>query len=166
MKGFKIVLFSTLFLLFAFTSAHKYYVSITKIEYVKDKQSVQIISRIFVDDFERLLRKRYDDTIVLNSGEDETTIDEYTKKYLTSKIEIIINGEPKTATFIGKEYDEDILRCYLEIENIASIKTFQIKNKVLYDMFEEQKNIVRTHINNQHKTFVLIPENDKGLLNF
>ena len=119
-----------------------------------------------MDDFEKLLRNRYDDTIVLNTNEDETTIDSYIKRYLSNKIEISINGEAKMVTFIGKEYDEDIIRCFLEIENIPSIKTFEIKNKVLYDMFDEQKNIVRTFINNKHKTFVLIPENDKGLLNF
>ena len=69
-------------------------------------------------------------------------------------------------SFIGKKYDDDIMYCYLEIENIASIKSFEIKNKVLFDLFDDQKNIVRTNINDKNKTFVLIPEKDKGLLNF
>lgn len=166
MKALKYTLFATLFLLVSFTTAHKYYVSITQIEYVKDKQSLQIISRIFVDDFEKLLRQRYDETITLNNNEDETTIDTYIEKYLLNKISISINKEPKSITFIGKKYDDDIMHCYLEIENIPSVKSFQIQNKVLYDVFDDQKNIVRTKINGKHKTFVLIPENDKGLLNF
>ncbi|MGB6267420.1 MAG: DUF6702 family protein [Olleya sp.] len=166
MKALKYTLIVTLFTLFSFSSVHKYYVSITQIEYVKDKQSLQIISRIFVDDFEKLLRTRYDKTITLNDGEDETKIDSYIKKYLLEKIEIKINDQIKVISFIGKKYDDDIMHCYLEIENISSIKSFQIQNKVFYDVFDDQKNIVRTKINGKNKTFVLIPENDKGLLNF
>ena len=36
--------------LFAFTTMHKYYVSVTQINYLQEKQSVQLISRIFIDD--------------------------------------------------------------------------------------------------------------------
>ena len=166
MKKIKQLLFIIAFALFSFTSVHKYYVSITQIEYVKEKQSLQIISRIFVDDFEKLIRNRYDSNITLNNNEDEVIIDQYVKKYLLEKIDISINGQAIAISFIGKKYDDDIMYCYLEIENIASIKSFEIKNKVLFDLFDDQKNIVRTNINDKNKTFVLIPEKDKGLLNF
>jgi len=150
----------------AFTSAHKYYVSLTKIEYVEDKQAVQIITRIFIDDFEKLLKERFDSTIVLATNANEAAIDNYIKKYLLSRLKININGEEATVNFIGKEYDEDVVQCYLEIENVENIKSFGIKNTVLFDAFSDQKNIVRTHINSKHKSFILIPENDKGMLNF
>ena len=166
MKPFKYIILVSLFALFSFSAVHKYYVSITQIEYVEDKQSVQIISRIFVDDIEKLVRQRYDKNITLNDGQDEVIIDGYIKKYLSEKIYISINGAPSVLKFIGKEYDDDIMRCYLEIENVASIKSFEIQNKVLFDIFEEQKNIVRNNINGKNKTFVLIPQKDKGLLNF
>ena len=51
--------------LFAFTTMHKYYISVTQINYLQEKQSVQITSRIFIDDFEKLLRERYDENITL-----------------------------------------------------------------------------------------------------
>lgn len=166
MKPFKYILLVSLFALFSFSGMHKYYVSITQIEYVKEKQSVQIISRIFVDDIEKLIRKRYDEKVTLNDGQDEVIIDSYIKKYLLEKMFIKINGTPAMLKFIGKEYDDDIMRCYLEIENVASIKSIEIQNKVLFDIFEDQKNIVRNNINGKNKTFVLIPQKDKGLLNF
>lgn len=150
----------------AFTTAHKYYVSITKIEYVKEKQSIQIISKIFINDLEMLLRKRYDPSITLNEKSDENKIDTYIEKYLLEKLKISINKKAETLLFIGKKYEDDVVHCYLEIENISEVKSFEVQNKVLYDAFEDQKNIVRTYINNQHKTFVLIPENEKGVLNF
>lgn len=51
--------------LLAFTTFHKYYVSVTQIEYVKKQQSVQIISRIFLDDFEDVLQARYNEKLFL-----------------------------------------------------------------------------------------------------
>lgn len=166
MKSIKLISVIAIFFLCSFNTLHKYYVSITQIEFVKEQQSVQIISRIFIDDFESVLRKRYDNNITLDRGDDETQIDDYIKKYLLTKIEISINNQEVIPTFIGKKYDDGIMHCYLEIENIKSISTFQIKNKVLFDMFEDQKNVIRTNINNKNKTVVLTAQNDKGLLNF
>ena len=166
MKIFKSVLVLALIMSLAFASAHKYYVSITKIEYIKDQQSVQIITRIFIDDFEMLLKERFDDKIVLDINTDETQIDSYIKKYLLSRLKIDNNGKQSIIKFIGKEYDGDVVQCYLEIEKVESIKSFSVENSVLYDLFSDQKNIVRTHINAKNKSFILIPENDKGMLNF
>ncbi len=152
--------------LFAFIAVHKYYVSVTQIDYIKEKKSVQITSRIFIDDFEKLLRERYDQSITLAKDQDEKQIDLYIEKYLKSKLKININNKPVNLVFIGKEYEDDIMNCYLEIENISEITSFEVVNEVLFDMFKEQKNIVRTFINSKHKSFVLIPEKDKGMLNF
>lgn len=166
MKSIKLISVIAIFFLCSFNTLHKYYVSITQIEFVKEQQSVQIISRIFIDDFESVLRKRYDKSITLDRGDDETQIDDYIKKYLLTKIEISINNKEVIPNFIGKKYDDGIMHCYLEIENVKSISTFHIKNKVLFDMFEDQKNVIRTNINNKNKTVVLTAQNGKGLLNF
>lgn len=162
----KRLLILIIFPILAFTAVHKYYVSVTQINYIKEKKSVQITSRIFIDDFERLLRERYDDKITLDTGKEELQINFYIEKYIKSKFQIKINGEEITPVFLGKEYEDDIMYCYLEIENVEAINSFEVSNKLLFDIFDEQKNIVRTFINSKHKTFVLIPEKDKGLLNF
>lgn len=166
MKIYKLLITVLVFTTLSFTAVHKYYVSITQIEYIKEKQSVQIITRIFIDDIEKLLRTRYNDSITLQENEQEVEIDSYIQKYLKSKIEIDINNQPVVLNFIGKEYEADLVYCYLEIENVKEIKSFSIKNKVLFDLFPEQKNVIRTTINTKNKSFILIPENDKGLLNF
>ena len=55
---------------------------------------------------------------------------------------------------------------YLEIEGVKEINSFEIQNLVLFDLYAEQQNIIRTNINSKNKSFILIKENDKGLLNF
>ena len=166
MKTFKFVLLILLLPLLAYSTAHKFYVSVTQVEYIKEKQTVQIISRIFIDDFEELIRQRYDEGITLDTSKEEIQIDFYIERYLQEKIKIKINDSIQTLVFIGKEYEDDIIYCYLEIKNISVIKSFEITNQILFDLYDEQQNIVKTNINSKNKSFILISQNDKGVLNF
>ena len=166
MKTIKILFLAFLLPLFAFTTVHEFYVSVTQVDYIKEKQSVQIMTRIFIDDFEDLLRQRYDKNIILNEGKDETVIDTYIEKYLINKIQIDINGTFKNFTYLGKEYEDDIVYCYLEIIGIETINSFKITNRLLFDIYEEQQNIIKTNINSKNKSLMLTPNNDTGVLNF
>lgn len=166
MKAFKYVLLLLVFGLMAFTTSHKFYVSVTQIDYIEDKQSVQIISRIFVDDFENLIRERYDNSIAFEENNESEKVDLYIERYLKSKIKIKINDQDVTFHFLGKEYELDIMYCYLEIENVEEIKSFEVTNQILFDMFQNQQNIVRTDINSKQKSFMLTSQNDKVQLSF
>lgn len=152
--------------LLSFSNGHEYYVSLTKIEYVKEEKSLQIISQIFIDDFEKLLRERYDESIVLAEKDEPEIIETYMKKYLNVKLDFKVNTRDLKFNFIGKEYKEDIVYCYLEIENVEDIKTIEITNEVLFDIYPEQQNILRTKIKGKNKSFILVKENDKAVLNF
>lgn len=166
MKHYKILVYLLAFTsLSAFVSAHKYYVSNTQIEYVEDKQSVQIITRVFIDDFENVLKERYDEDFTFDD-EGAEMVDLYVEKYLFEKLRIKINGEFKPAIFIGKEIEMGIVKCYLEIEDIPQIETFEVSNQTLFDLFTEQQNIIKLDINAQKKSFVLTKQNAKAVLNF
>lgn len=166
MKSIKLFFIILVLPLIAFTTAHKFYTSVTQIEYIKEKQAIQIISRIFIDDFEKVLRERFDQSITLLENDEKDQINDYIGKYLTSKINIKINNIDSEIIFLGKEYDNDVMICYLEIKDVENINSFEITNTVLFDLYSKQQNIVRTNINTNKKSFVLIKGNDKGLLNF
>ncbi|WP_299113276.1 DUF6702 family protein [uncultured Winogradskyella sp.] len=168
MKQFKyiLVLFTSSFLLNSYSSKHEYYVSVTKLEYVKAQKSLQIISQIFIDDFEKLIRERYDENITLAIDEESEMVNVYIEKYLKFKLDIKVNTKDRDFNFIGKEYKDDIVYCYLEIENVEDIKTLEIKNEVLFDIYPKQQNILRTKVKGKDKSFILIPENNKAVLNF
>ena len=42
---------------------HKFYVSVTQIDYVAKKNRVEITSRIFIDDLNKVLEKKYNKKI-------------------------------------------------------------------------------------------------------
>lgn len=150
----------------SYDMSHDYYVGVTEIEYAQEQKSLQIISQIFIDDFEELLRKRYDEDITLAPDNKPEIINDYVNRYLSDKLKISINGNPVDFIFIGKEYKDDISYCYLEIENVSNIKSIEVVNKVLFDIFPEQQNIVRLKLLGKNKSFLLVPDNDKCMLNF
>jgi len=166
MNRFKIVLLLSVFSLLSFTSFHKYYISVTQIEYVKEKQSVQIISRIFVDDLEKGLRHNFGEDITLDDGHEESVVDTYIEKYINKTFSVSINEAPVKFQFIGKEYDGDIVRCYLEITDIQNINSFEVSNKILFDVCPDQQNIIKTKINSKQKSLILTKKNGSAMLKF
>ncbi len=148
------------------STTHKFYVSTTNIEYVKEKKSIQIITKIFTEDIEQALQARYNPSITLDSTK-ETEVDEnFLKKYLLQKIKVKVNGKSVIPNYLGKEYDIDIAKVYLEIENISELHSIEIENKVLIDMFSEQQNIVHLKTPDKRRSLILDKENPKGVLNF
>ena len=166
MKTFKYLLVFFLVPLLAFTAVHKYYVSVTQIDFLPEKQSVQITSRIFIDDLEKLLRERYDEKITLATKNELPIVDTYIEKYLKGKLKIKINNKEVSLNFIGKQYDTDIVKCYLEIEGVKAIESIEISNQVLFDIFSDQQNIIKTKINSQQKSIILIPQSSSSILKF
>ncbi|MBL4887503.1 MAG: hypothetical protein JKZ03_03430 [Flavobacteriaceae bacterium] len=165
MKHLKYLWLILLLPLLAFT-AHKFYVSITKIEYAPQEEAVQIITKIFVDDFQHLLQKRYDVALVLDEKDESKLADGYIEKYLLQKIKIEINGEVAHLNYLGKEYDKDLLLCYIEIEGVKTLNSIYIENKVLMDMYDEQQNIIHVKVQGKRRSLILERGNANGMLKF
>ncbi|OIQ27916.1 MAG: peptidase E [Bacteroidetes bacterium MedPE-SWsnd-G2] len=146
--------------------AHEYYVSVTQVEYVKEEQTIQCISRLFIDDIEKALRERYDESIVLAGASEAEEIDLYVERYLRSKIELIVNDNTLPFKFVGRKYEDDIMLCFFEVENVQEISKFEIINRLFFDIYPQQQNIIKTKINDTSNSLILISENDKGLLKF
>ncbi|MAP54281.1 DUF6702 family protein [Altibacter sp.] len=147
------------------SEAHKFYVSTTTIEYVEEKQSLQIISKIFVDDIEDVLQLRYDPSISIGTKKETGEDAEYLKKYILQKFKVLVNGKPVTLTYIGKEYDIDVLKVYIEITKVPKLSSLEVENEILFEMFEDQQNIIHLKTPAKRRSMVLDKDNPKGLLN-
>jgi len=153
--------------LLAFTVAHKFYVSVTNVDYSEKDQSLQVISRIFIDDMEDVLQARYDFDASLATERESSQADAYIERYFRSKFTVAVNGQAKEIRFLGKRYDNDLLVCYVEVTGVpaATLKSVEVENTLLTDLFEEQRNLVHFNILGAKKSFVLTFEGPKGMLN-
>ncbi|MFH6604719.1 DUF6702 family protein [Maribacter algicola] len=153
--------------LMAFTAAHKFYLSVTHVGYSEKDDALQITTRLFIDDMEKLLDERYGLKAQLGTDVESKSADEYLEKYFRTKLLFEIDGQPAEYQFLGKKYDTDMLICYFEIPKIGmdKIKSIQIQNEILTDLFDEQQNVVHFKIKEKKKSFVLIKSDTKGMLN-
>ncbi|GAB5475988.1 MAG: hypothetical protein Mars2KO_40870 [Maribacter sp.] len=153
--------------LLAFTTVHKFYVSVTNVGYSEKEDALQITSRVFIDDMDAVMKERYDIYTELDTERESPLAEEYLEKYLRTKFVVEVNGEPRTYDYIGKKYDNDVVIFYLEIPQLKypEVSSIQIQNEMLTDLFDDQQNIVHFKIDGKKKSFVLMKENTKGVLN-
>ena len=147
-------------------SAHKYYLSLTQIEYRSELKSIQVTINVFMDDIEVALNKDYNIDLQLTTKKELKDNDIYFEKYLKKKLFFKVNNTTKEFNYIGKEYDGDLVYFYLEIENVESLNSLEIVNKVLTTHFPKQENLIKTKVHKKHKSILLSAENDKALLKF
>ncbi len=162
-KGLLIVLIT--FFSLGFTS-HKFYLSLSQIEYIKDKKSIQIIINVFMDDIELAINELNQIDLQLTTKKELPKNDNYFKKYLANHFQISIDGKKQECKYIGKEYEGDLVYFYLEITGIESITNLEVKNTILVQHFEDQQNLIKAKINNIHRSKLLSKKTNKALLNF
>lgn len=159
-----------LLLFFAFSmssfAVHKFYMAIYQINYAPEKKMLQITARIFVDDLNRAIEKKYNKKTFLGSTKESIESQELLKKYLSESFIIQINGQTTTMNFLSKEMDGDVLVCYLSIKDIKKIKTIEIYNSVLIECFVEQQNIVHVTAFNIKKSFLFTESSTKQVLKY
>ncbi len=151
--------------LLAFTM-HKYYISLTKIDYKKEHKLIQVTMRIFIDDLQETINTTYNKKYELALPNESKDIDTLINNYINTKFKVKINSIEKKYSYLGKEYEDDVVFLYLEITNIEVINSIEIKNNMLMEMFSAQKNIIKLNINNSKKTFLLTNQKDKDSLTY
>lgn len=145
---------------------HKFYMAIYQINYAPEKKMLQITARIFVEDLNKALEKKYNKKTFLGSGKESIESEELLKKYLAEKFSIKVNGQSKAINLLSEEMDGDVLVCYLKINDITKIKSLEICNSVLVECFAEQQNIVNISAFSIKKSFLFTETSTKQVLNY
>ena len=145
----KQILYPLLVLLFLTLSAftlHKFYMAVYQINYAPEKRMLQITSRIFIDDFNNALEKKYRKKFNLGNENDSAEELILAKEYLINHFSIKVNNQLKPMNFLSKEVDDDVLLCYWNIKGISKINSLEIYNTVLTDWLPDQKNLVHVAV--------------------
>ncbi|GAA4204355.1 hypothetical protein GCM10022289_22080 [Pedobacter jeongneungensis] len=138
---------------------HPLHVSTTEINFNARDKTLEISCRIFSDDFEAILSKLYKQKTDLSNTNLKAAMDELVKKYLLSHLQLKANGKTVAMNYIGFEIDHEATNIYLEVEKITAVKTVEVNDTILYDMFDDQMSIVHIVKGNTRKsTKILYPE--------
>ncbi|WP_333810287.1 DUF6702 family protein [Flavobacterium sp.] len=156
MKKNLLRLFLPFFLVIVLSSFvwHKFYVSVTQIDYVSNKKRIEISHRIFIDDLEKALEKKYKKKVYLTSTKELPEAEVLIKDYLKENVKISINKKPQEIVYLAREVEGDVLIFYSKIAISKKINTFEIFNSLLTNVYEEQQNIVHVNINRNKNSFL------------
>ena len=124
--------------------AHEFHISKCEIAYNETDQAIQISLHVFIDDLEEALAAKGLKNLAIGLDEETAEAEQHIADYLAERFEISIDGQQYDYYFLGKELSEDLqaIWCYLEIENITSVKQLTVRNQILTQTFDDQKNII------------------------
>lgn len=151
---------SNLFIQALWLVLHPFYVSITAVDYNKEAQRVEISCRIFYDDLEVALKASENiPTIDLINPARRGETDSLIARYLLRHLGLSVNGRAQTLHYLGYEIEDDVAWCYLEASGVTSVQRIAIDNRVLFDQFAKQSNILHvTAYGNRKSTKLDNPE--------
>lgn len=131
---------------------HPFYVSVTEIEQSQKRKTVQVSVRVFFDDFEKALDKKYKAKVNILNPADRKQVDVLIAAYLKDHLKINANGKNLELKYQGYEIEEDAAWCYFETVEIAAIKELKIKNDILFEQHATQSNMIHAIVNGERKS--------------
>lgn len=127
------------------TTIHPIHISNSEIIYNNKNQSLEIITKVFTDDFTTVVDKYNNVKTHLITDKEHPQANKYIVAYLKEQFQVEVNGTFQKITFIGREEDPDdryAMLIYLEIENVPIPKTIEVKDAILKELFDDQTNII------------------------
>ena len=132
---------------------HPYYLSATRVLYSKTYNQFQCTSRFFIDDLESLYKSKLVNNEIYKFEKKKFEV--FLKEYLKENFIILYDDVIQNQTFVGTEFLNDIIIIYFEYQIKSDFKKITIKNSVLMNHINEQKNIVHLEINDEKKSYLL-----------
>jgi len=148
------VLILFLGLLTSFT-LHKYYVSVTEISYNQKTEQLEISLKVFNDDWQNALDYRLGQPVNLGSKNEFSQLDSLVYVYLFEKFEIKVNEVKKEIHIIGSEIEGESTWIYMYVDDVKNVKSIEVRNKILTEVFDEQRNVVQFTFGKINKSALL-----------
>ncbi len=148
--------------------AHEFHVSKCVIECNEEAKAIQVSLHIFIDDLEEALRQQGADKLFICTEKESKKAEKYLNRYLQRHFVLIVNNKKVEYEFIGKEISDDLAAvwCYLEVKDIKRIKSMELKNDILMEIFDDQRNIISLTYNKKEEYMMFDKGNSTETINF
>jgi len=152
MKNLWLFLIAIVFLC-SFTKAkHPYHVGSVEINYNGKSKTFEVTGRFFLDDLENALSKKYGKPFHFNDPAYKVRLNEALKDYCADYFKLKSNNQFLKVNYVGYQEDSESVEVYLESEHADSPKKVETAVSFLYNLFDDQMNIVHIIVNNVRKS--------------
>jgi len=125
---------------------HPIFVSVTTIDHNAANKTLEISCKIFTDDFETTLRKKYNKKIDLLDVKYIEAMKPLVNDYIQKHLVITADNKPTILQFLGFEQQEEGIISYFEVKNISTIKKLDVTDNILFDEKPEQMEIIHVTV--------------------
>ncbi|WP_111955253.1 DUF6702 family protein [Chryseobacterium lathyri] len=141
------------FFLFSFSKVkHPYHVGSVEINYNSKSKSFEITGRFFLDDLENALGKKYGNSFHFNDEKYKARLNEALEKYCAEYFKLKADGKFLRINYVGYEEDSESVNVFLESETLNTPKKVESAVSFLYNLFDDQINIVHMIVNGERKS--------------
>jgi hypothetical protein len=145
--------FSVLIVFFSFSKVkHPYHVGSVEINYNQKSKTFEIIGRFFLDDLENGLNNKYGKSLHFNDPKFKNQLNDALKNYSAEYFKLKTNNQFVDVHYVGYEEDHESVNIYLESERIDNPKKVEAAVSYLYNLFDDQINIVHIIVNGERKS--------------
>ncbi|WP_333854573.1 DUF6702 family protein [Epilithonimonas sp.] len=149
---FSAVVILSLFVALLSFKVHPYHVGSMEFNYNQKSKSFEISGRFFMDDLENAINKKYEKNLHFLNPKSEKEMNEALKNYASEYVKLKVNNQFVKVKFIGYEEDKESVDIFLESETVANPKKVETAVSFLYNLFDDQMNIIHIVINGQRKS--------------
>ena len=146
--------------------SHPFHATIVSFDCKQKKKSIEITMKIFTNDLERALREDKHPDLKIDSQKNMYNIDSLIFEYIKNHLYLFADSKQKDFLWVGKEIENDITWCYLEIIDIDNFSSLKVENKLFLSIFDDQLNICHFYCGDKPETTVFHKEKYFGEIKF
>lgn len=152
-------IFFLLFISSLTASAHPFFVSICEINYNAENQSLEISLRTFTDDLEKGLQDWGAGKLYLGESNESMKADSVLKDYIFKILSIEVDQKNTNLEYLGKEVERELTWVYLEVKHIPDFDEISVSDRLLFQTYSGQTNLIHVNHRNKIKSLLLTTNN-------
>jgi len=122
---------------------HPVHVSLLNIDLYPETGRIEIVFKLFSDDFEHLIMNKYNVGLDIINRVDPGDKTEFINKYINEAFELRINGTKIDGwEYTGNQMDEQSIWLYYKNSWPGNMKEVSVTDSVMMDYYEDQTNMV------------------------
>lgn len=151
-KKFLLLLLICLFVSSQAKEIHPYHVGSVEFNYNSKSKTFEISGKFFLDDLENALKEKFGKSVHFNDPKYKTQINELLQKYSEEYLKLKADNKFLKINYVGFEEDSESVNIYLESEPLNSPKKIEVAVSFLYNLFDDQMNIIHLIVDGKRQS--------------
>lgn len=147
--------------LFFLSLLHPVHVSVTSVEYVKEKNIFDVSFKLFWDDFEVIIAQKYGVLLNLGKEDEKKEKEHYFTQYISASFSLMVDGVKLEPKYKMDTINEASIWLYYSYPGRLGKTKIEIENRLMLDMFDDQTNLLMVKFGNIEKGFTMKQRKEK-----